>query len=59
MMKEYIAIGVLGIGLRFGLVLLSPVYCLGDIYSIHVNPTLSIAIWLDGRMKATAFYFLQ
>ena len=44
-------IGVLGIGLCFGLVLLSLVYCIGNISGCHVNPAVSIAMWLSGRMK--------
>lgn len=44
-------IGVLGIGLCFGLVLLCLVYCIGNISGCHVNPAVSIAMWLSGRMK--------
>ena len=44
-------IGVLGIGLCFGLVLLCLVYCIGNISGCHVNPAVSIAMWLDGRMS--------
>lgn len=44
-------IGVLGIGLCFGLVLLCLVYCIGNISGCHVNPAVSVAMWLSGRMK--------
>ena len=44
------SIGVLGIGLCFGLVLLALVYCIGNISGCHVNPAVSIAMWLSGRM---------
>lgn len=44
-------IGVLGIGLCFGLVLLCLVYAIGNISGCHVNPAVSIAMWLSGRMK--------
>ncbi len=43
-------IGVLGIGLCFGLVLLCLVYCIGNISGCHVNPAVSFAMWLSGRM---------
>lgn len=46
-------IGVLGIGLCFGLVLVCLCYCIGNISGCHVNPAVSIAMWLSGRMKFT------
>lgn len=44
-------IGVLGIGLCFGLVLVCLCYCIGNISGCHVNPAVSIAMWLSGRMS--------
>ncbi len=44
------SIGGLGIGLCFGLVLVCLCYCLGNISGCHVNPAVSIAVWLSGRM---------
>lgn len=48
-------IGVLGIGLCFGLVLLCLCYCIGNISGCHVNPAVSLAVWLSGRMKFGEF----
>ncbi|MDE6099150.1 MAG: aquaporin [Muribaculaceae bacterium] len=45
-------IGVLGIGLCFGLVLICLCYAIGGISGCHVNPAVSFAMWLAGRMKA-------
>ena len=45
------AIGVLGIGLCFGLVLICLCYCIGNISGCHVNPAVSLAVWLSGRMS--------
>lgn len=45
------SIGGLGIGLCFGLVLVCLCYCIGNISGCHVNPAVSIAMWLSGRMK--------
>jgi len=43
-------IGVLGIGLCFGLVLVCLCYCLGNISGCHVNPAVSFAMWLSGKL---------
>lgn len=45
------AIGVLGIGLCFGLVLVCLCYCLGNISGCHVNPAVSLGVYLSGRMS--------
>lgn len=45
------AIGTLGIGLCFGLVLICLCYMLGNISGCHVNPAVSLAVWLSGRMS--------
>lgn len=45
------SIGVLGIGLCFGLVLLCLCYCLGNISGCHVNPAVSLGVYLSGRMS--------
>lgn len=49
------SIGVLGIGLCFGLVLICLCYCLGNISGCHVNPAVSLAMWLSGRMNGKDF----
>lgn len=45
------SIGGLGIGLCFGLVLICLCYSLGNISGCHVNPAVSIAMFLAGRMN--------
>lgn len=42
-------IGVLGIGLCFGLVLFALCYCIGGISGCHVNPAVSLGVWLTNR----------
>jgi len=44
-------IGVLGVGLTFGLVLVALVYAIGAISGCHVNPAVSIAMLVAGRMS--------
>lgn len=44
-------IGVLGIGLCFGLILVCLCYCIGNISGCHVNPAVSFAMWVSGRMS--------
>lgn len=55
------AIGVLGVGLCFGLVLICLCYCLGNISGCHVNPAVSLGVYLSGRMslKDCIFYMLS
>lgn len=49
------SIGGLGIGLCFGLVLVCLCYCIGNISGCHVNPAVSLAVWLSGRMSFKEF----
>jgi aquaporin Z len=44
-------IGVLGVGLTFGLVLVALVYAIGSVSGCHVNPAVSIAMLVAGRMS--------
>lgn len=48
-------IGGYGIGVCFGLVLICLCYCIGNISGCHVNPAVSFAMWISGRMKCSEF----
>ncbi|NEX92267.1 aquaporin [Caulobacter sp. 17J65-9] len=45
-------VGQLGIALAFGFALLAMVYTIGPISGCHVNPAVSLAMFLTGRMSA-------
>lgn len=49
------SIGGLGIGLCFGLVLVCLCYCIGNISGCHVNPAVSFAMWIAGKMSGKDF----
>ncbi len=40
----------LGVALTFGLVVMAMVYSLGDISGAHLNPAVSLAFWITGRL---------
>ena len=43
-------IGNIGIGLSFGLSVMSVVYAVGSVSGAHINPAVSIAFWLDKKL---------
>ncbi|MFG6380667.1 MAG: aquaporin [Muribaculum sp.] len=45
------SIGGYGIGVCFGLVLICLCYCIGNISGCHVNPAVSFAMWVSGKMN--------
>ena len=45
-------LGNLGIALAFGLSIVAMAYVIGDISGCHINPAVSIGMWIDGRMEA-------
>lgn len=45
----------LGVAFAFGLILTLMVYTIGNVSGCHVNPAVSLAMLLDGRMEAPEF----
>ena len=44
-------LGFLGIAMAFGLSIVAMAYVIGDISGCHINPAVSIGMWIDGRME--------
>ena len=44
-------LGNLGIAFAFGLSIIAMAYVIGDISGCHINPAVSIGMWIDGRMN--------
>jgi aquaporin Z len=49
------SIGGYGVGVCFGLVLICLCYAIGNISGCHVNPAVSFAMWLHGKLSANEF----
>jgi aquaporin Z len=44
-------VGIVGIAFAFGLGLIAAAYGIGPISGCHINPAVSIGVWVAGRMK--------
>lgn len=53
-------LGNLGIAMAFGLSIVAMAYVIGDISGCHINPAVSVGMWIDGRMelKDLAMYII-
>ena len=50
-------LGTLGIAMAFGLSIVAMAYVIGDISGCHINPAVSIGMWIDGRLEAKDLLF--
>lgn len=44
-------VGTLGVALAFGLAVVAMAYTIGNISGCHINPAITLGVWLSGRMR--------
>lgn len=48
-----VGIGLMGVSLAFGLTVLTMAYAIGHISGCHLNPAVSVGLWVNGRFSTS------
>lgn len=48
--QPFAAAGTLGVAFAFGLAVVAMAYSIGNISGCHINPAITLGVWLSGRM---------
>ena len=51
-------VGTTGIALAFRLTIIAAAYSIGTISGAHLNPAVSIAMWLNKRITTTTYFII-
>lgn len=49
------SLGTLGIAFAFGLSIVAMAYAIGNISGCHINPAVSLGVWMSGKMSGKDF----
>lgn len=49
--QPFDSVGTLGVALAFGLSVVAMAYTVGKISGCHINPAITLAVWMSGRMS--------
>ena len=44
-------VGTIGVAMAFGLSVIAMAYTIGNISGCHINPAITLGVWLSGGMK--------
>lgn len=50
--QPFASVGTLGVAFAFGLSVIAMAYAIGSISGCHINPAITLGVFLSGRMKA-------